>query len=103
MLKEKYQNAKRFVKEHKADIALCGLAITGTALIGQHILINTLGKNDKELLKNDEYLLKLVEIIGRAANMANEDIEALAECNGLTIEDVWSKAFDKKYNLNDNN
>lgn len=96
MLKEKYQNAKRFVKEHKADIALCGLAITGTALIGQHILIKTLGENDKELLK-------LVEIIGRAANMANEDIEALAECNGLTIEDVWSKAFDKKYNLNDNN
>ena len=100
MLKEKYQNVKGFVKEHKTDIALGGLAILGTMTIGQQLLINKMIKAHNINVKGITDLGKFVELIGKGLNMANEDIDALAELNGKTIEDVWDIAFNKKYNLN---
>ena len=101
MLKEKYKNVKGFVREHKTDIALGGFAILGTMTIGQQLLINKLIKAHNMNVKGIKDLEKFVEIIGRAANMANDDIEALAELSGKTIEDVWEFGFNKKYKLNE--
>ena len=99
MLKEKYKNAKQFVKEHGTEIALGGMAILGVALIGQQVTINKMVILHKEEINTMEILAKLVDVVGEGINMANEDLEALAEINGKTIEDVWEVAFNKKYNL----
>lgn len=100
MFKKQYENAKRFVKEHKTEIIAYGCLCVGAAVTGA-----ALGKKDLRMSKIEKQIegLKLLgEVTLHGVNDLNKDLEALAHHNGLTIEDVWEIAFKLKYNLDDN-
>lgn len=101
MFRRKYENAKRFVKDHGVEIALGGIVILGTAVIGQQMVLNEMTKLHKKEVKTLGDLAKISEITVKGLELVFEETDALAELNGKTIEDVWKIALDKKYNLND--
>lgn len=104
MLKEKFESVKKFVSDHKVELAIGGLtAALGATVLYQHkvnVSMAKLHKNETELHKKEvdmiELLLTSVAIFGEGVVMANEDIDALAKHNGLTIEDVWKIGFETK-------
>lgn len=94
MLKEKYENAKRFVKDHKGEIIAYGCLFVGAAATG-----TILGKKDGRILKMEkdiERLKTLSEFTLDCVDGLNKDVEALAHHNGLTMGDVWDIAFELK-------
>jgi len=57
MLREKYENCKTFVKEHKTEImtgVTCSILIGGAALIGFSHLKNELKKTNRKVAKNND-------------------------------------------------
>lgn len=104
MLKEKFESVKKFVSDHKVELAVGGLtAALGATILYQHkvnLSMMELHKQGTELDKKEvdmiEKLLLSVGIIGKATVMANEDVEALAQHCGLTMEDVWDISFKAK-------
>lgn len=111
MLKEKCESVKKFVNDHKVELALGGLAAAlGATVLYQHKINVSMLKlheaeneiNEKEievvgkLIESVKTLGKGVEIIGRGTVMANNDIESLAKHNGLTMEDVWKIGLEAK-------
>lgn len=104
MLKEKYESVKNFVSDHKTELAIGGLAAAlGATFLYQHKINCSMMKFHKDELNFHEkeidmigFLTRNVGIIGKGVVMANEDIEALAKHNGLTMEDVWKIAFETK-------
>lgn len=111
MLKEKCESVKKFVSDHKVELALGGLAAAlGATVLYQHkINVSMLKLHEAEneitekeievvgkLIESVKTLGKGVEIIGRATVMAQDDIESLAKHNGLTMEDVWEIGLQAK-------
>lgn len=104
MLKEKFESVKKFVSDHKVELAVGGLsAALGAAFLYQNKINNSMLKlheqeteiHEKEIAVIGK-LIASVGIVGRATVMANEDIEALAQHAGLTMEDVWDISLKAK-------
>ena len=105
MLKEKFESVKKFVSDHKVELAIgSGLAaVLGASILYQNkinLSMMKLHENETELHKKEvEMIGKLIAsvgIVGKATVMANEDIEALAQHAGLTMEDVWDISLKAK-------
>lgn len=89
MLKEKFESAKKFVKDHKTEIAVCGLASAlGAAVVYQYKFnVSMVKLHDKEVDLMEKLTLGVVAST-TGVEMANDDIQALAQHCGLTAEDL---------------
>ena len=104
MLKEKFESVKKFVSDLKVEIAVGGLsAALGAAVLYQNKVNHSmmeLHKQETEIHQKEVdmigKLIASVGIVGQATVMANEDIEALAQHAGLTMEDVWDISLKAK-------
>lgn len=89
MLKEKFESVKKFVSDHKVEIALGGLAAAlGSALIYQDRINAGMLKLHKKEADALETLTVGLVAMTTGVEMANDDIQALAKHCGLTAEDL---------------
>lgn len=91
MLKEKYENAKRFVKEHKAEFIAGGLVIGG--LIIRHHDLKTTEKHFIDILelmnREGECVDKLTDIVmqhNELIKLTVDEIEAITKVIGKQVE-----------------
>ncbi len=97
MLKEKFESAKKFVKDHKVEIAVCGLASAlGAALIYQDKINGAMIKLHKKEADALQTLTVGLVAMGSGVEMANDDIQALAKHCGLTTEDLIKISLEAK-------
>ena len=97
MLKEKFESVKKFVKDHKVEIALSGLtAALGAALIYQDKINDGMIKLHKKEADALQTLTVGLVAINAGVEMANDDIQALAQHCGLTAEDLIKISLEAK-------
>ena len=97
MLKEKFESVKKFVKEHKVEIALGGLtAALGAALIYQDKINGAMIKLHKKEADALQTLTIGLVAMNAGVEMANDDIQALAQHCGLTAEDLIKISLEAK-------
>ena len=97
MLKEKFESVKKFVSDHKVELAIgSGLAtVLGASILYQNKIncsMMELHKQETEIHKKEVDMIgKLTASVGglvMITKLANEDIEALAKHCGLATEDL---------------